>query len=175
MPYRTETAIRSAPGLIFGEMEEGDMVVDRDSGEYVPIEQVLKDPLHRKQFDILNQDGPGGLRTGPLTREDPDSQDDENQPEDDEVFPFEDTPLMNFRNEEEELEALIAAQNVDMGVTHTTCTKGFHAEFSRKNGGSNRQPYFKGRERKHRRLAMIQLGCVAPQEDMKEQPSVALT
>ena len=38
------------------------MVTDFDSGEFVPLDQVLKDPDHINKLDILDQDHRGSLK-----------------------------------------------------------------------------------------------------------------
>ncbi|MCR4285370.1 MAG: hypothetical protein NUW00_00575 [Candidatus Kaiserbacteria bacterium] len=62
MAERTENAMRN--GATFGCLDGGGMVIDRDSGEYVPVDQVLHDPLHIDQLDILAQDHLGCLKLG---------------------------------------------------------------------------------------------------------------
>ena len=62
MAYRIENALDFAPGVILGELDCGGMVIDRNSGEYLPIDQVLKDPNHIDQLDILDESHRGFLK-----------------------------------------------------------------------------------------------------------------
>jgi hypothetical protein len=62
MTERIENAMLS--GATIGCLDQGGMVIDRDSGEYVPVDQVLHDPLHIDKLDILAQDHLGCLKLG---------------------------------------------------------------------------------------------------------------
>ncbi len=128
MAFRTENAMYLAPGMIFGSLDGGGMLIDRNSGEYVPAEQVLRDPLHLCQIDILDEDHLGCLRID-ITGEEADG-DENTDPEE------EDTPTTRFLDRQEELDALIAEQEVDMGMVRVTSTKGRHSEFGNDKGNS---------------------------------------
>jgi hypothetical protein len=62
MGYNTENVLALAPGLILGALDGGGMVLDRDSGDFVPAEQVIHDPLHIDKLDLLDQDNLGFLK-----------------------------------------------------------------------------------------------------------------
>jgi len=135
MSFRTETALAFAPGIIFGELDGGGMMIDRNNGEYVPADQLLKDPDRLSKIDILDEDNCGCLRWD-LTEmfiadDDADTDTDEEVDDTD--------PVPHFRNDEEELMALIASQNEDMGVTYTTSNKGRHTQLSHKSDGIRHQ------------------------------------
>jgi hypothetical protein len=117
----TENAMAMVPGIIFGELDGGGMVLDSDSGEYVPVDQVLKDPLRIAGKDILDQDHFGCLRLDPAdVRWDQDT-----EPDDDIDFGVL-AQRQNCLDTQKELTTLIAAQEIDMKTTGTgvTCTKG---------------------------------------------------
>lgn len=71
MGERTENVLLGTFGAI-RELESGDMIVDRNEGELVPADQILKDPDHLEKIDLLKEDGLGCLRCGPLDEEDDD-------------------------------------------------------------------------------------------------------
>ncbi len=79
MGYNTENALASAPGIIFGCLDSGGMLLDRNSGEYLPADQVIRDPLHIQQLDFFDEDHRGCLKPGLRTR----SLDDDTEPMDD--------------------------------------------------------------------------------------------
>ncbi len=58
----TERVMSEQPGVIFGCLDNGDMVMDRDSGDFVPADQVIHDWDHIEKIDALDQDGLGSLR-----------------------------------------------------------------------------------------------------------------
>lgn len=60
MTTGTETVLRE--GMAWGCLDSGGMLIDRDSGEYVPAEQVIKDPLHIDTLDFLQEDHIGHLK-----------------------------------------------------------------------------------------------------------------
>jgi len=58
----TEEVMANQPGIIFACLDNGDMVMDRDSGDFVPADQVIHDWDHIEKIDALDQDGLGSLR-----------------------------------------------------------------------------------------------------------------
>lgn len=54
-----------------GCLDCGGMVVDHESGDYVPIDQVLHDPDHIGKLDILDQDAAGCIKLGFVDGGDP--------------------------------------------------------------------------------------------------------
>lgn len=126
MSIYTENALDFAPGIIFNEFDGGGMIIDRNTGEYVEADQVLKDPLHIQQLDCLDEGHLGCLKLG-LCDNDSVCVDD-NEPEDEEPVD-DDTPIARFLNEQEELTALIAEHEADMAASHTTRPRRRHSEF----------------------------------------------
>jgi len=131
MSYRYESLFL-APGLVLGCLDSGGMIIDRDSGEYVPADQVIRDPLHIDQLDCLADSHLGGIKLGRLEQFD-EEDDDISAVEADDADEAEDLPAeTQFRtpeDDEDELYVLIEAQRVDMlssaGATvRVTSTKG---------------------------------------------------
>lgn len=133
MAFRTENALLCAPGMILSELEGGGMIFDRNSGEYLPAEQVLLDPLRISQIDILSEDHLGCLRWNVLDEDlagieasvsnDGDGDDEELGDGFDE---FDSDLSAGFANDEEELAALIASQEADMSSAHVIRGNGGH-------------------------------------------------
>lgn len=140
MAYSTENALCFAPGMILGELDCGGMVIDRNSGEYLPIDQVLKDPNHIEQLDVFDESHRGFLKLALCDDDmilDLDTFDGELGSDDSDDQPEEmstGSPVDRFLTEQEELSALIAAQEADlMSGGSMTSTKGRHPEL-----GSNK-------------------------------------
>lgn len=89
MAYRTENAMAFAPGVIFGCLDGGGMLIDRDTGEYLPCEQVIRDPLHIDLLDFLHEDHLGPLKGTMWDEDDEGEADDEEDRFDDEGDDFE--------------------------------------------------------------------------------------
>lgn len=97
MSFRTERAMARAPGLILKNMDQDGMMTDEE-GDYVPEDQVRRDPLRSR--------GEQDLNTQRRSVFDPP---DGGQETNDQIPPRE-HPL----SKEEELQALIASQEEDM-------------------------------------------------------------
>ena len=67
MTAGTETVLEE--GMAWGCLDGGGMLIDRDSGEFVPAEQVIKDPLHVDKLDFLQEDHLGPLKATMVTNE----------------------------------------------------------------------------------------------------------
>jgi hypothetical protein len=65
MAERIETVLRETFHSL-SHMENGDLVFDRNDGGLVPVDQILKDPLHIDKLDFLDTDRLGGTKLGPI-------------------------------------------------------------------------------------------------------------
>jgi len=136
MAFRTENSLAFAPGMIVGDLDIGGMLICRDSGDYLPAEQIIRDPLHLEKFDGLNEDGLGGLRGWGLDCDGVTFAPYELQPGDDEVLEEdidENQTPPHYANEEEELGELIRQQAEDMRAVvtngrQTSCKQGLAAK-----------------------------------------------
>lgn len=115
----TENVMASQPGIIFGSLDNGDMVTDWDSGEYVPADQVLHDPWHMEKLDLLDQDKFGSLK---MSLED-DLDEFDGVSEDDLDEDREDSEVHNQTSSEENVhECILSKQNAFGGNAQNSRT-----------------------------------------------------
>ncbi len=129
MAFRTENALLCAPGMILSELEGGGMIFDRNSGEYLPAEQVLLDPLRISQLDILEQDHLGCLKLALCDDVPDDGEVSALQGDDEEGDGFDGTnpdSTRSFASDEEELTRLIAEHLDDFGDANVIRGNGGH-------------------------------------------------
>jgi len=109
MSYRTERAIAFAPGVALRELEEHnpDMILDPDEGDLVPVDQVIRDPLRLQPQDPLPKSSRGSSRNPTIANYD--GADSEGLGDD-----SDETTTSPSANAQEELGALVAAQELDM-------------------------------------------------------------
>ncbi len=114
----TENVMASKPGMIFGCMDNGDMVTDWDSGDFVPADQVIHDPFHMDKLDLLEQDKFGSLKAN---LEDPlDEDEDENDDELDKDL--EESSHYTLVTPEDVHECILSKQNVFGGNAQNSRT-----------------------------------------------------
>lgn len=123
--------------MAWGCLDGGGMFIDRDSGEYVPADQVIKDPLHIDKLDFLQEDHLGPLKATMVNSAEEEG-DEAVEDEGDDVAVHSTSNILAFAHEgehglhmshEEQSE-----DNVDLYIPHSS-QKARWAEFrSRKKG-----------------------------------------